>query len=79
MSLEKNRVNLAFEKMQRNYYHELNIVTERSRGLAKKGTPLTHVERGRHIAQSSRTTVKLNVMSQVQASHLMKFSQQAKL
>ena len=79
VSLEKTRVNLAFEKMQRNFRHELNIVTERSRGLAKKGTPLTHVERGRHIAQSSRTAVKLNVMSQVQASHLMKFSQKAKL
>ncbi|MCF6250998.1 MAG: hypothetical protein L3J75_06980 [Methylococcaceae bacterium] len=77
--LEKTRVNLAFEKMQRNYRHELNIVTERSRALAKRGTPLTDVERGRHIAESSRTSVKLNVMSQVQASHLMKFSQQAKL
>ncbi|MCF6251000.1 MAG: hypothetical protein L3J75_06990 [Methylococcaceae bacterium] len=69
---------LAFEKMQRNYRHELNIVTERSRALAKRGTPLTDVERGRHIAQSSRTAVKLNVMSQVQASNLVKFAKQAK-
>ncbi len=65
--------------MQRNFRHELNIVTERSRGLAKKGTPLTHVKRDRNIARSSRTAVKLNVMSQVQASNLMKFSQKAKL
>ena len=65
--------------MQRNFRHELDIVTERSRLLAKKGTPLTHAKRGRNIARSSRSAVKLNVMSQVQASHLMKFSQKAKL
>jgi hypothetical protein len=42
----------------------------------RKGVPLSNVDRGLHIARSSRTPVKLNVMSQVQASNLMMLSKQ---
>ncbi len=52
------------------------MVTARSRAKAPKGVPLSNVDRALHIARSSRTPVKLNVMSQVQASNLMMLSKQ---
>lgn len=72
----KQKVLAAFQKMQRGFQHELAAVNAASR--ARRGTPLSNVTRGANIARSSRNVTKLNVMSQVQASNLVKFGQYGK-
>lgn len=72
-ALAKQTAHAAFQKMQTNFRHEVGSVTVRSRALARRGTPLTSSTRATDIARSSRRVTKLNVMSQVQASNLIKF------
>lgn len=69
---------VAFKRMQARFGHELHAVTIQARASARRGTPLTSAERATNIARSSRTAVKLQVSSQVQANNLVKFSQHAK-
>lgn len=77
-ALAKQTAHAAFQKMQTNFRHELGSVTVRSRALARRGTPLTSSTRATDIARSSRRVTKLNVMSQVQASNLIKFARYTK-
>lgn len=72
----KQKAHTAFQKMQSQFRNELKLVN--SQVKARRGTPLTSVERATNIARSSRTATKLNVTSQVQANNLVKFSQHAK-
>src|SRR5690606_1716377 len=46
---------------------------------SKRGTPLTSGHRGTNIADSSRSIVKLDVTSQVQANNLVRFTQHARV
>lgn len=72
----KQKAHTAFQKMQSQFRNELKLVN--SQVKARRGTPLTSVERATNIARSSRNATKLNVTSQVQANNLVKFSQHAK-
>ena len=72
----KQKANMAFQKMQRQFVHELKIVTNQVK--ARRGTPLTRVERGLNIARSSRNITKLDVSNPVQTNNIVKFAKQAK-
>lgn len=72
----KQKAQQAFQKMQQQFKLELNSVT--SQVKSGHGIPLTNVNRATNIARSSRNVAKLNITSQVQATKLVKFSQQAK-
>lgn len=72
----KDKAHNAFNKMQTQFGNELKVVT--SKNKARRGTPLTSVNRATNIAESSRNTAKLNVSSQVQANNLVKFTNHAK-
>ena len=71
-SLAKQNVIRAFQKMQIGFKHELNSVTAGIKAT-RKGIPLTNSTRAMNIARSSRTAVKLDISSQVQASQLARF------
>ncbi len=77
-TLAKQNVARAFEKMQIGFKHELRSVSAGIKA-SQKGTPLTNINRGMNIARSSRTAVKLDITSQVQASQLRRFGMSAKL
>lgn len=64
--LAQQRVTRAFTELQTKFKFELNLVTRKIR--ARKGLALTNEERGINIARSSRTIVKLNLTSQVEAN-----------
>ncbi|QUM87335.1 hypothetical protein HWV03_14665 [Moritella sp. 36] len=66
----------AFQKMQQGFHHELKAVTGANKSA--RGTPLTSGTRATNIARSSRNVAKLNIVSQVQTSNLVKFSQYTK-
>ena len=72
----KQRTNTAFQKMQSQFRNELKVVSGRVK--ARRGTPLSSVDRATNIARSSRNVAKLEVISQVQANNLVKLSRQAK-
>ncbi|PCI49228.1 MAG: hypothetical protein COB43_06740 [Oceanospirillales bacterium] len=73
----KQKAQVAFEKMQSQFRNELKMVTAQVK--ARRGIPLTNVERATNIAESSRNVAKLNVTSQVQANNLVKFTKYAKV
>ncbi len=77
-TLAKQNVARAFDKMQIGFKHELRSVSAGIKA-SQKGTPLTNINRGMNIARSSRTAVKLDITSQVQASQLRRFGMSAKL
>jgi len=77
-TLAKQNVVRAFEKMQIGFQHELRSVTGGIK-VSQKGTPLTDSTRAMNIAKSSRSAVKLDISSQVQASQLARFGKSAKL
>ncbi|WP_249185331.1 hypothetical protein [Moritella sp. 5] len=66
----------AFQKMQQGFHHELKAVTGANKSA--RGTPLTSGTRATNIARSSRNVAKLDIVSQVQTSNLVKFSQYTK-
>ncbi|WP_255550361.1 hypothetical protein [Moritella sp. 28] len=66
----------AFQKMQQGFHHELKAVAGANKSA--RGTPLTSGTRATNIARSSRNVAKLNIVSQVQTSNLVKFSQYTK-
>jgi hypothetical protein len=74
--LAKRNVLSTYQKMQLKFGHEVNVVTSPLK--ARKGTPITSVERAVNIARSSRTATKLNVSSHVEAHNLIKFAKHAK-
>jgi len=76
-ALAKQKAHAAFDKMQLHFRHELNAVNGQIR--SKRGTPLTSGHRGTNIADSSRSIVKLDVTSQVQANNLVRFTQHARV
>jgi hypothetical protein len=76
-TLAKQNVIRAFQKMQVGFKHELNSVTAGIKASGK-GHPLTNSTRGMNIAKSSRTAIKLDINSQVQASQLARFGKSAK-
>jgi len=73
----RQKAQVAFEKMQSQFRNELKMVTAQVK--ARRGIPLTNVERATNIAESSRNVAKLNVTSQVQANNLVKFTKYAKV
>ncbi|MCF6282304.1 MAG: hypothetical protein L3J28_08865 [Candidatus Polarisedimenticolaceae bacterium] len=72
----KQKAHIAFQKMQSQFRNELNVVTAQVK--ARRGTPLTSVDRAINIARSSRSVAKLNVTSQIQANNLVKLTKHAK-
>ncbi|GAA3916862.1 hypothetical protein [Litoribacillus peritrichatus] len=72
----KQKAQSAFNKMQVKFRNELKVATAGIK--SRRGTPLTNVNRGTNIARSSRNAAKLNVMNQVQANNLVKFTKHAK-
>lgn len=76
-TLAKQKAHAAFDKMQLHFRHELNAVTGQIK--SRRGTPLTSTQRGTNIADSSRSIVKLDVTSQVQANDLVKFTKHARV
>src|SRR5690606_12666248 len=74
-ALAKQKAHVAFDKMQLHFRHELNAVSGQIK--SRRGTPLTSAHRGTNIADSSRSIVKLDVTSQVQANNLVRFTQHA--
>ncbi|HEX9023054.1 MAG TPA: hypothetical protein VF799_04355, partial [Geobacteraceae bacterium] len=72
----EKRVHGAFQKMQEGFQNELSAVNSRVR--ARRGTPLTDSRRGVHIARSSRSIAKLQVIDQVQAANLVKLAKYGK-
>jgi len=77
-TLAKQNVTRAFQKMQIGFQHELRSVTGGIKA-SQKGSPLVSSTRAMNIAKSSRTAVKLDITSQVQASQLARFGKHAKL
>lgn len=75
--LAEQRAMRAFDDMQIKFRHELSSVTAGVK--ARRGTPMTNPQRAINIAKSSRSVAKLDVVSQVQANNLVKFSQHAKV
>lgn len=73
----KQKAHAAFQKMQSQFRNELNMVTAQVK--SRRGTPLTNPNRATNIARSSRSAAKLNVMNQMQANNLVKFSQYTKV
>ena len=76
-TLAKQNVIRAFQKMQIGFKHELNSVTAGIKA-SQKGIPLTNSTRAMNIARSSRTAIKLELSSQVQASQLSRFGKNVK-
>ncbi len=74
--LVKHRVHVAFEKMQKQFGHELKLVA--GNNTSRRGTPFTNPQRAMNIAQDSRHAKKLFVANQAQANNLIKFSRHAK-
>jgi len=72
----KQKANVAFQKMQSQFGHELKVVT--SQVKSRRGTPLTSVNRGLNIAKSSRNIAKLDVSNPIQTNNIVKFAKQAK-
>ncbi|WP_404361885.1 hypothetical protein [Marinobacter sp.] len=68
-------VRSASERMQAGFRNELSAVTSRIR--ARRGVPLNDAQRGLNIAKSSRSASKLQVMSQIEAHSLVRFSRYA--
>jgi hypothetical protein len=75
-SVLKQHAHAAFNNMQTQFQQEMVAVTARHK--ARRGTPLSSVDRAMNIAGSSRTVARLHVADQVQASNLVKFSQHSK-
>ena len=67
----------AFEHLQTQFQSEMRIITARSN--ARRGTPLTRLERAVNIARSSRHADKLHVANQAQAHNLVRFTRHAKV
>ncbi|HWV15179.1 MAG TPA: hypothetical protein VN030_07085 [Cellvibrio sp.] len=75
--LARQKTQVAFQSLQLEFKHELNAVTA---GVnARRGTPLTNLERATNIARSSRNLTALDITSQVQANNLVKFSKHTAL
>jgi len=72
----KQKAHIAFQKLQRQFQNELNLVTAQVK--ARRGLPLTNVDRATNIARDSRNVAKLNITSQVQANNLVRLSKHAK-
>jgi hypothetical protein len=72
----KQKAHIAFQKLQRQFQNELNLVTAQVK--ARRGLPLTNIDRATNIARDSRNIAKLNITSQVQANNLVKFAKHAK-
>lgn len=75
--LARQRVQTAFQKLQRNFRHELAAITLRNR--SRKGSPFTNVTRASNMARSSRNVSRLNLVDQAQAHKVAKFAQHAKV
>ena len=72
----KQKVFSSHQRLQRAFTHEINVTT--GQAASRRGTPITNPQRALNIATSSRTTTKLNISSQVEASKLVRFAQHAK-
>lgn len=75
MGLARQHAQNTFNEMQSEFRHELKAVTSRIK--ARRGTVLGNSDRALNIATSSRSATKLNVMSQVEAHNLLRFSKYA--
>jgi len=76
----KKTVQNAFEGMQKKFQNELSFVDKvTNANKAKKGTPLNNSQRGLNIARSSRSIVKLNIETQIQAGALARYSKYGKV
>ncbi len=73
----KTRIHQLNANLKIQFHHEMNTVNAMSKA-GSRGTVLSNPKRGVDIARSSRSPVKLNVTSQVQASNLVQFGKQAK-
>lgn len=74
--LAKQKAFEAFQNLQIRFRNELSTINA---GVnSRRGTPLSSPTRATNIARSSRHVAKLNVMNQVQANDLVKFTQHAK-
>lgn len=77
-TLAKQHVKNAFQSMQQRFQFEL--MSEKVRGGAsRRGTVFSNMNRGLNIAQSSRSTTKLNLSGQIETFKLAQFSKHAKL
>jgi hypothetical protein len=72
----KQKVFSSHQRLQRAFTHEINVTT--GQAASRRGTPITNPQRALNIATSSRTTTKLNISSQVEASNLVRFTKHAK-
>lgn len=72
----KQKVFSSHQRLQRAFTHEINVTT--GQAASRRGTPITNPQRALNIATSSRTTTKLNISSQVEASKLVRFTKHAK-
>jgi len=73
----KQKAYRAFNKMQKSFQYELSVVSAKSR--SRKGTPLTNPVRAANIIRSSRNVAKLNLVNDVQANNLIRFTKHTKL
>ncbi len=73
----KLKAQAAFTKLQTQFRLELGGVNAGIK--ARRGTPLSSVERGANIARSSRDVGSLRIADQAQAHNLVKFTRYAKL
>ena len=68
----KQKAQAAFNTMQLKFRNELRTVNA---GItSRRGTPLSNVDRATNIARSSKTVAKLQVVNQIQANNLVKFT-----
>ncbi len=74
--LAESRAREAFANLQTRFQQELKLSAGRVH--SSRGGVLTNPQRGLNIASSSRHATKLEIMSQVEATNLVRFSKYAK-
>lgn len=74
--LAEQNARAAFNKLQRRFQQEMKLTAGPTK--ARRGLPLTNPQRAINIATSSRSAAKLEVMTAVEASNLVKFSNHAR-
>jgi len=76
--LAQLKVTRYFDAMQKGFQTELAAINTRASQRKRSRMPAHNVARGINLARDSRKTVKLDIMSQVQAENLVNYTKYAK-
>ncbi|MBV1871451.1 MAG: hypothetical protein KUG83_02775 [Gammaproteobacteria bacterium] len=72
----KKNARMAFDNMQRGFKQEVKIATSQIK--SNHGTPMTSFKRAADISRSSRSIAKLDLVNQIQAENVVKFTKYTK-